>query len=184
MCQSELFEPSFLSIKAAFPYGLLSVSGGLLIGATQRRRGSGAAHPSPWVCCMRACMREGWSGGIREASACAAAIVYPAGTRGRLNGPHRQPPSTPQHNGKWGSGKIRETCTHSCHPLDLRESPFYYLKGTRREEGAGLSRQGERGLLLAIAADFWMNKKKEKKRKAERVARWVWLGGEVWKDLP
>lgn len=67
-----------LLVKAAFPLGLLNLSGGALIVASQRQGGPSAAHPSPWVCMK--------GGGIREASACVAAIVY-QGTRGWLNNP-------------------------------------------------------------------------------------------------
>lgn len=66
-----------LLLKAAFPLGLLYLRGGALIVASQRHGGPCAVHPSPWVCIKR---------GIREASACVAAIVYQE-TRGWLNNP-------------------------------------------------------------------------------------------------
>lgn len=118
--------------------------------------------------CVRVFVRGGVGGLGRPQPALLPLFTQPGPGAGWTH-PSPSPPSTPQHNGKWGSGKIRETHTHSCHSLDLRESPFYYLKGPRREEGAGLSRQGERGVWLATAADFWMNKKKEKKRKEKEL---------------
>ena len=41
----------------------------------------------------------------------------------RLEEDWTTPLSTPQYNGKQGSGKILETCTHTCHPLDLEDRP-------------------------------------------------------------
>ena len=106
-----------LLVKAAFLLGLLNLSGGVLIVASQRLGGPRVAHPSPWVC-MR--------GGITEASACVAAIVY-KGTRGWAT-----PMSAQRYNRKQGSGKILETRTHTCHSLDLGGSTLYYFGDTRR----------------------------------------------------
>lgn len=95
-------------MKAAFLLGLLNLSSGVLIVASQRQGGPSAAHPSPWVCTK---------GGIREASACVAAIVY-QGTGGRLNNP---PVNTTiqWETRKWQDPRDLHTHTHTCHSLDL-----------------------------------------------------------------
>lgn len=134
---------SFCSLfKAAFPLGLLNQSGGALIIASQRHGGPSVAHPSPWVCMRRLC-GGGEGGGLGRPQP----VLLPLFTQGPGAG-WTTPLSTPQHNGKRGSGEILETCTHSCHSLDLGESPFYYLKDTRRKGrgvGGEMGSEGEKG---------------------------------------
>lgn len=77
---------------------------------------------------------KGWR--IREASAYVAAIVY-QGTRRRLNKPP-PPPSTLQYNGKQGSGKILETCTHTRRSLDLGRIDPVLFSRYKEEEKSGV----------------------------------------------
>lgn len=64
-------------------------------------------------------------------------VLLPLFTQG-LGAGWTAPLSTPQYNGKQGSGKIRESRTHTCHSLDLGGSRWYYskdTKGWKRDEG-------------------------------------------------
>ncbi len=115
-------DPGFccLLVKAAFLLGLLNLSGGVLIEASQRQGGPIAAHPSPWVC---------MKGGLGRPQP----VLLPLFTKG-LGAGWTTPLSTPQYNGKQGSGKILETRTHTCHSLDLGGSTSYYLGDTRKRK--------------------------------------------------
>lgn len=137
--------PAFYSllVKAAFLLGLLNLSGWVLIEASQRQGGPSAAHPSPWVCVK---------GGIREASACVAAIVY-KGTRGWLNNP---PVNTAiqWETRKWQDP--RDSHTHMPFPWSWRDGLIWEIRGGKR---------GDReGSLLATAADLWMDTRKRRRR--------------------
>lgn len=70
-------------------------------------------------------------------------VLLPLFTK-RLGAGWTTPLSTPQYNGKQGSGKILETCTHTCHSLDLGGSNSYYLRDTRSR------RRGQWGELVSI----------------------------------
>lgn len=151
---------SFCSLfKAAFPLGLLNQSGGALIVASQRHGGPSVAHPSPWVCMRRLCGGGGEEGrgGIREASACVAAIVYP-GTRGWLNHP---PVNTTT---QWETRKWRDPRDlHTLMPFPWSwRIPFLLFERYKREGGVGGNVWGWKGVLLATAADFWMNTRKKR----------------------
>lgn len=93
----------------------------VLIVASQRQGGPSTAHPSPWVC---------MKGGLGRPQP----VLLPLFTK-RLGKGWTTPLSTLQYNGKQGSGKILETCTHTCHSLDLGGSTSYYVGEWRRRKG-------------------------------------------------
>lgn len=162
---------SFRSLfKAAFPLGLLNQSGGALIIASQRHGGPDVAHPSPWVCMRRLCGGGGeggvGGGGISEASACVAAIVYP-GTRGWLNNP---PVNTAT---QWETRKWRDPRDlHTLMPFPWsRRIPFLLFERYKEERGGlgvGWGLRVKRGL-VSHSSWFLNEYKKEEEGSFENV---------------
>lgn len=87
-------------------------------------------------------------------------VLLPLFTK-RLGEGWTTPLSTLQYNGKQGSGKILETCAHTCHSLDLGGSTSYYLGDWRR-------RKGERGGELVHNGNWFLNGYKKKEEMYEK----------------
>lgn len=145
----QAFHPNFscILVKAAFLLGLLNPS---VQGPYRRQSETGR----PQHCSSQPLGL--YEGGIREASACVAAIVYQE-TRGRLNNP---PVNTAiqWETRKWQDPRDLRTHIHS---LDLGGSTLYYLGDWRR-------RKGERGGELVHNGNWFLNGYKKKEEMYEK----------------